>query len=296
MKVYKEIIAKSREINRFNAEEQEAILWQLLCYAPKMPLRKNQEELMEQATLTVLQVPDTYFSGDMLNFNVFKWGEGDKVILLTHGWSAKAADFAALITLIGTLENTTVIAFDAPGNGSSAGALSNLLLYTEALRQIYQHFGKPGILIGHSLGAMANIMSLEENGFKPDLLISIAPVINLKSLFMNMMDAVSIPVQLREEFFEKFFDRFKRPASAYDLTTTPLRAAASNHWIAYDNQDAVVNTAYLKKFLKRYPQIQTTSYNGAGHEKLIRREELLEELMQQIRRIYPAMDSSEPPY
>jgi len=285
MKVYKEIVAQARELTSSGITEQETILWKLLCYAAKMPLRKNQEELISRAAQITLQAPDTYFSGGILPFNVFKWGSGSKLILITHGWSSKAADFSTLITALTAIENATVVAFDAPGNGSSPGELSNLILYTEALQAIYREFGNPDIVIGHSLGAMANMMSLEQADIKPELLISIAPVINLKALFNNMMEAVDVPVKIRENFFERFFERFKVPASAYDLTSYTLSAASKDHWIAYDDQDAVVNTDFLIEFLKLHPAIETTLYSGTGHEKLIRREELLQELMQRIRRI-----------
>lgn len=285
MKVYKEIVAQAREMKSSSTAEQEAILWKLLCYAAKMPLRKNQEELISQATPIVLEAADTHFSGEILPFNAFKWGSGSKLILVTHGWSSKAADFTSLITALIALEEVTVIAFDAPGNGSSTGELSNLILFTEALQAIYRQFGNPDIVIGHSLGAMANMMSLEQADIKPELLISIAPVINLKALFNNMMEAVHVPGQVRENFFERFFERFNKPASAYDLTNYTLEAASKDHWIAYDDQDAVVNTDFLIEFLKLHPAIETTLFSGTGHEKLIRREELLQELMQRVRQI-----------
>lgn len=283
MKVYKEIVAKARKLDTYDTAEQEQILWELLCYAPKMPLRKNQEDLLAQADHEQMQVEDIYFSGKTLDFNVFKWGKGPKLIFITHGWSSKAADFSSVIQLLLEIEGITLIAFDAPGNGSSAAGLSNLLLYTEALKALFNKYGSPFIQIGHSLGAMANMMALEEAGLKPDLLISIAPVINLKALFSKMMQAVDVRPASVNRFFEIFFERFQQPASAYNLMNYKLEAASHDHWIAYDDQDAVVDTTYLQEFLQKHPGIQHSLYTGVGHEKLIRQEDVIQEVLTRIK-------------
>jgi pimeloyl-ACP methyl ester carboxylesterase len=183
MKLYKQIHQQARNISDLNKQAAEALLWKLLCYAPKVPLRMVHEQLLKKAENFQLPVPDTYFSGKQLIFNGFKWGNGQKKIFITHGWSSKAADFSVLIESLLTDDNVQVIAFDAPGNGSSAGELSNLILYIEAVKQIIDNFGKPDVLIGHSLGALANMITLHQLQVVPQLLISIAPVIRYKEQF-----------------------------------------------------------------------------------------------------------------
>ncbi len=50
-------------------------------------------------------------------------------LLITTGWGSKAADFSELIQALRAIDDLEIIAFDAPGNGSSEGELSNLLLF-----------------------------------------------------------------------------------------------------------------------------------------------------------------------
>jgi len=281
MKHYRQIYHQAKNLSQSDnsAIEIDSLLWKLICYAPKMPLRLAQEELLKKATPFQLTVNDTYFSKQQLTFNGFKWGTGSRKILLTHGWSSKAADFSAVIEELLKLEDVEITAFDAPGNGSSPAELSNLILYIEAVKEIINQYGKPSVVIGHSLGAMANVIALQQAGIKPDVLISIAPVIKLKALFCNMMTHVNVPRHLQDSFFKSFEATFNRPASDYDLDTYYNFDQTLNHWIAFDEDDTVVDSTYLQAFLKDRPWIKSDNYKGAGHEKLIKHPPLLHDLI-----------------
>ncbi|QNK61285.1 alpha/beta hydrolase [Pedobacter sp. PAMC26386] len=280
MKYYRQIYQQAKDLSQMDSSTVDDLLWKLICYAPKIPLRLAQEELLKKATSFQLTVTDTYFTKKQLSFNGFKWGKGSRKILLTHGWSSKAADFSAVIEELMQLEDVEIIAFDAPGNGSSPAELSNLILYIDSIKEIIKQYGKPSIVIGHSLGAMANAIALQQADIKPDLLISIAPVIKLKALFSNMMNSVNIPEAIQNDFFTSFQATFNRPVSDYDLDTYYNYDQNVNHWIAFDGDDRVVDSTYLYSFLKDRPWINSVNYKGAGHEKLIKHPPLLHDLIQ----------------
>lgn len=279
MKHYRQIYQQAKDLSQMESSAINDLLWKLICYAPKIPLRLAQQQLLDKAEHFQLSVTDTYFTKQELVFNGFKWGTGSRKILLTHGWSSKAADFSALLEELLKLEDIEIIAFDAPGNGSSPAELSNLILYIEAIKKIINQYGVPSTVIGHSLGAMANVIALQQADIKPDVLISIAPVIKLKGLFCNMMNSVNVPENLQDDFFTSFQATFNRPASDYDLDTYYNFDQTLNHWIAFDEDDAVVNSAYLSTFLKERPWIKSENYKGAGHEKLIKHTPLLNDLI-----------------
>ncbi|RAJ36941.1 alpha/beta fold hydrolase [Pedobacter cryoconitis] len=279
MKNYRQIYQQAKDLSQMESSAIDDLLWKLICYAPKIPLRLAQQQLLDTAEHFQLSVTDTYFTKQELVFNGFKWGTGSRKILLTHGWSSKAADFSALLEELLKLEDVEIIAFDAPGNGSSPAELSNLILYIEAIKKIINQYGAPSTVIGHSLGAMANVIALQQAGIKPGALISIAPVIKLKALFCNMLNSVNVPENLQDNFFASFQATFNRPASDYDLDTYYNFDHTLNHWIAFDEDDTVVNSAYLSTFLKDRPWIKSENYKGAGHEKLIKHTPLLNDLI-----------------
>jgi pimeloyl-ACP methyl ester carboxylesterase len=284
LKKLKDIVERVKNTPE-TAEGFNSLLWQLICYPPKMPVRFQNQQLLDEAEKFSLQVPDDYFTGKELRFNGFKWGNGPRKLLITTGWGSKAADFGELIQALRTIGDIEIIAFDAPGNGSSEGELSNLLLFILSVEAIIHQYGEPGIVIGHSLGAMANIMALGRLNIKPGLLVSITPLTRLKENFAATMTAVNVSDAAQEKFFSNFEEIFKTPADAFNLNEQYQFNVQLNHRLAYDINDKVAPYPYLNNFLDQHPSIRTRHYPDAGHEKIIKLPALIEDLLREVRAI-----------
>ncbi|SEP18255.1 alpha/beta hydrolase [Mucilaginibacter sp. OK283] len=245
------------------------MLWQLICYSPKMSPRLQQQQLLDEAQKFTLPVDDPHFAKSVLNFNGFIWGNGSKKVLITHGWGSKAIDFDEVIAGLKAIDDIQIIAFDAPGNGSSEGELSNLILFAKAAEAVISRYGAPDVMIGHSLGAMANVIAINETNIKPALQISIAPLIKLKENFKATMNAAEVPVSAQEKFFESFRELFELDASYFDINTKHITGALK-HWLAFDKEDKVSPYDYLQEFLTFNPDIVTHEYLGLGHERIVK--------------------------
>lgn len=283
MKKLKQIIAQTKEIAAANSTGFNELVWQLICYSPKMQLRLHQEQLLDEATHFSLKVNDDYFAKKELTFNGFKWGTGKHKILITHGWGSKAADFGDIITALREIEDVEIIAFDAPGNGSSEADLSNLLLFILAAEAIIKTYGKPDVMIGHSLGAMANVMAVKEMEITPSLLVSLTPLVRLKENFEASMNASGVQQPAQDEFLESFEKLFGYPASYYNLNGQYSPDAGLNHWLAYDNADAVAPYLYLQEFLNAHPSINAKHYEGTGHERILKSPEMIDDLVNEVK-------------
>lgn len=286
MKKLKQIIQDVKLLIAENKpKELNTILWQLICYPPKMPLRLQQEQLMSEAEKFSVVVDDPYFTHKQLQVNGFKWGNGDTRVLLSHGWGSKAADFDGMIIALKENPALQIVAFDAPANGSSDGDLSNLLLFANAVKAVIAKTGEPDIAIGHSFGTMANVSALTDLGITPKLLISIAPFILLQENFMRSMTAVGVPDAAQQAFLDDFNSRYGVYPSEYAMQKLYKFDNTLNHWLAYDEQDAMLPNAYLQTFLKAHPSIKTKNYSGAGHERIIKSAEVIADLAGQVNRV-----------
>ena len=286
MKKLKQIILNVKTlIAEDKPDDLNSMLWQLICYPPKMPLRLQQEQLLSEAAQFSVPVNDPYFTHQTLNINGFKWGNGRRKILFTHGWGSKAADFAELITALKENTDLQIIAFDAPACGSSDGELSNLLLFVSAAKAVIAESGTPDIVIGHSFGAMANVVALTELNIVPSLLISITPFILLKENFVKSMTVVGVPPEAQERFMHDFNARYGVSPSYYDMNDLYTFNAQLNHWLAYDEQDMVLPHKYLEHFLAAHPSVKTKSYNGAGHERIIKLAELIGDVVEKVNEV-----------
>jgi len=280
LKTYKQRLLQVKQAQEH--QELMAALWSYISFPIRLPNRPHQTALLEQATAFSMLVEDPYFAKKALTFNGFTWGTGAKKIILTHGWSSKSTDFAEIITALMALEDVQVIAFDALGNGSSEGELSNLMLYVKPLEAIINTYGMPDILIGHSLGVMANIMALKEFNTSPNLLISITPVIELQQNFTGMMNYAEVTPENQKYWFESFEENYKLPVSYFDMKSLYALDAATKHLVFYDKDDELLPYAQLTAFLQDQPQILSHQYNGAGHYKILKEPALISTIKEAV--------------
>ncbi|MBD1393765.1 alpha/beta fold hydrolase [Mucilaginibacter glaciei] len=283
MKTLKQIVSQVKHIAGGPVSTQVTdLLWKLICYSPKMPLRLRQEQFLNKAEQFKVTVCDKYFTNTNLTINAFKWGSGPNKILITHGWGSKAADFTEMITAL--LENTgnQVIAFDAPGCGSSEGDLSSILLIAEAAEAVIQKIGTPDVVIGHSAGAMANVVTLAKLSALPRLLISITPMILLHENFLRTMETAGVSPENQQGFLKSFSEKYGRWPASFNLTDLYQFSAGLNHWLAYDPHDMTLPDEYLQKFLAVHPEIRTRNYEDAGHAAIIKNSALINDVVAEI--------------
>jgi len=283
MKKIKEIFTRVKELQHVDNEDITPLIWQLICYSPKFPLRLPQQQLLNEASPFTLEVDDPHFSQSVLKFNGYIWGNGSHKVLLTHGWSSKGADFIDLITALRAIDDLQIIAFDAPGNGSSEGELSNLLLFAEAVKAVISTYGAPDIMIGHSLGVMANTIAIQQTGIKPSLLISVTPMVNLRENFIATMNSADVPKTAQGRFFENFNEIFDVPTSYFNLADIYNVDIAQKHWLAYDRDDKMAPFPYTQELLNRHPMITSKEYPDATHERIIKDPRLIADVLELVR-------------
>jgi predicted alpha/beta-fold hydrolase len=137
------------------ADEQELVPTAALqeFLRPQRLLRnlKREEAILEQAEVSrILIAPGT--ENEEEDIAVYRWGNGERRVLLVHGWAGKAAQFFALI---GTLleRGFAVVAFDAPAHGNSSGVFASGPAFARAARMVDQRHGPFYGVVAHSLGA-----------------------------------------------------------------------------------------------------------------------------------------------
>lgn len=279
MKRLKQLIG---DLKQQQGKPDAALMREFIFYSPKMPLRLHQEQLIAESKQFSLPVFDTYFTRSEISINCFSWGRGKRKVLLMHGWASKALDFYELIVALLKNDDLEVIAFDAPGNGSSVSEFSNLMLYADSVKSIALNYAQPDVLIGHSLGGMANVIAVQELAIRPQLLVSLAPLIRLKENFEQSLDSVNIANQDQAIFFANFEQEFPVPASYFNLTNLYQLKGETNHFLAFDPEDHISLYPFLKEFLDKYPAITSKSFEDVGHYKILKSVEVIEDIAKQI--------------
>jgi pimeloyl-ACP methyl ester carboxylesterase len=84
----------------------------------------------------------------------YKWGTGEKKLLLLHGWESHTYWWRNVINNL-SKEEYTIISIDAPGHGLSEGNYMNIVHYSGLIEQIILQHRKFYALLAHSLGAFS---------------------------------------------------------------------------------------------------------------------------------------------
>lgn len=91
----------------------------------------------------------------------YRWGGGERVILLVHGWRSRASRFSAIVRAL-EAPDATVIAFDAPANGATPGRFVTILDYVAAIRAVAERYGVIDTVVGHSFGVLSAMTAARE--------------------------------------------------------------------------------------------------------------------------------------
>lgn len=120
----------------------------------------------------------------------YRWGTGPAV-LCAHGWGSHAGRFVTIGEALLTAGHS-VIAFDAPGHGRSAGWRATMPEFARALEAVAAHAGGVRAVVGHSLGGSATIFALAR-GLPVHRAVVLAAPTDLQSWADRFRDALRIP-------------------------------------------------------------------------------------------------------
>jgi pimeloyl-ACP methyl ester carboxylesterase len=135
--------AASRTMPRTTARAAAGLM---LLPGRRMRVRADQREVMRRARRDDVTVGRRRMA-------VYRWGAGERKVLLVHGWSGRAAQFGDLVARLEG--DATVVAFDAPGHGASRGSTADIGMWIEAIRALDTAAGGFDIVVGHSFGGLA---------------------------------------------------------------------------------------------------------------------------------------------
>ncbi|WP_327256109.1 alpha/beta fold hydrolase [Streptomyces sp. NBC_01244] len=111
---------------------------------------------------------------DGIPVTTYRWGDGDRPVLLVHGWSSRASRFAGFIEAL-LAEGRTVVSFDAPGHGASGGRATTILRQREIIRRLHARYGDFSAVLAHSFGVVSTFFALRD-GIRADRIAGIGAI------------------------------------------------------------------------------------------------------------------------
>jgi pimeloyl-ACP methyl ester carboxylesterase len=198
-----------------------------------------------------------------VSVQTYHWKGKGKTVLLVHGWESNAHRWWKLIDVL-LQRDYNIIAFDAPGHGSSKGRLLNVPLYTKCLEHITQRF-KPEIHIGHSIGGLTNIYHFHTYApahLKKMVVLGapseLSEIMSDYQKILGMTDRVMRALDLHiQEQFGFPIASFSGAAFAKAITIPGL--------IIHDKHDTIAPVTASRTFHKNWPKSNYIETEGLGH-------------------------------
>ena len=201
------------------------------------------------------------------NVKTYAWGDGQRPVLLVHGWRSRASRYAGFVTRLLELGYSPV-SYDAPAHGDSDGEVASILGHQRIIRALEERHGPFEGVIAHSLGVPFALYAVREGvGAKRLVMISgIADFGYLADAFCAELGlGPKINRELRRSIERGYFDGDGGIWTRFSVSTGKAELL-----VIHNDEDDVVDPAQAGLLLRNYGErahfLPTT---GLGHRRIL---------------------------
>lgn len=196
------------------------------------------------------------------------WGSHGPVVLLAHGWSARAATMTAFVDPL-LEQGCQVFALDFPGHGDSPGSLCNGYMVSRAWLRAEKEFGPFHGAITHSFGSIGiNLFMLNGGGLKQ--VVHIASFNSVSQRFYEFCLALQFSGQETAEFMglaDDYFGPGRLEEIQVDRICGGFRAQGL---LIHDEGDGEILVEASREVASAWPRAELLVTQGLGHFRIIR--------------------------
>jgi pimeloyl-ACP methyl ester carboxylesterase len=225
-----------------------------------LPVRPEQAAVLAQAHVLPVPHRDRQLA-------TYAWGTTGPTVLLVHGWSGRAAQLAAFVAPL-RARGLRVVAFDAPGHGTTGRGRTDVFAMADAVRAVADHVGGVHAVIAHSMGALATARAIR-TGTRAERVVMIAPVCGPAPWLDRLADLAGLDELARA--------RVAREVGVIaGATVEQADLALEAPWLdlpvlaAYDRGDPFAEPARVEAALDAIGAVTRLEVPGGGHFRILR--------------------------
>jgi len=197
---------------------------------------------------------------------VYKYGTGQKKVLLVHGWSGSGTQLCVIAKEL-VDKGFSVISFDAPAHGKAPGKSSMMPFFIEAIHHIEKEYGPFEAAIGHSLGGMSLLKAIK-NGFKVNKLVLIGTANSVthitREFARNMKLNEKVAKMMKAYFDKKFGENMDNYSGAFSAESVKVETL-----VVHDNNDIDVHISSAHEIVDKLENGKLFVTEGLGHRKIL---------------------------
>ena len=206
-----------------------------------------------------------YLSLDGKPLAAWRWGRGPAV-LLVHGWGSRGSRLASFIAPL-TEVGYSVVAFDAPGHGGSAGRLSSLPQFISAIERLGRELGSIEAVVAHSMGGAATTLAMAR-GLPVRRVVFLAPAADPAGYSERFAEALGLTPDVLRRMKQSIERRFGQPWEDFNVVRAARKMTAPL-LVFHDRDDRDVAWTDGQAIAAAWPGAELVSTDGLGHRRIV---------------------------
>jgi pimeloyl-ACP methyl ester carboxylesterase len=198
----------------------------------------------------------------------WRWGLGPTV-LLVHGWEGRGAQLGAFVEPL-VAAGMSVVAFDAPGHGSSPDHRLYLTDLADCVADVADNAGPLHGIIAHSFGAAAVLLANTRNGVRAPHNAMIAPNVLIEDSVSKFARFVGLDESDRIAFEQRIAHHTGVPISTLQLHRLAGHRGDDELLVIHDRDDREVEFVHGEQLAAMWPDATLHEAPGLGHRRILR--------------------------
>ncbi|TCO35623.1 pimeloyl-ACP methyl ester carboxylesterase [Kribbella steppae] len=229
-------------------------------------VRSSERAVYESARIEVVDGIVTY-----------AWGDGQRPVLLVHGWRSRASRYAGFITRLLEL-GYSPISYDGPGHGDTTRPMGTILDHQRIITRLAARYGDFEGLIAHSLGVPFALYAVRQ-GVVAGKIVSISGFAE----FGYLVDKFGAELGLGTKVKNSLRREIERQLFGSDpeiWTKYSVGAGDADLLVIHNDVDDVVDPSQVAVLLASYgPQARFSPKTGLGHGRILSDPAVIEEAL-----------------
>ncbi len=215
------------------------VAFQFFCTPRRLPVREKDAALLASAEQGFLVYQKQKIS-------TYSWRSEQpdaKSVLLLHGWESNSARWRKYIRGL-RAAGFTVHAIDAPASGNSHGKRLNVILYSNVVMEFIAKNGSPNVIIGHSLGGAAAVMSTTLlAAAQPEKMVLLGVFAESTRVIQDFGQVLGVNLGVITAIYKEIEKRSGAPIEAYSVAQKTLQLLGVKGLVVHDTNDDVAPVA-----------------------------------------------------
>jgi pimeloyl-ACP methyl ester carboxylesterase len=179
---------------------------------------------------------------------VYHVGQGEKAVLMVHGWSGRASQFYKIAPVI-QKAGYKVFSFTAPAHGTSDDKQTHMLEFADCIEYLDDKYGPFEAIIAHSIGGAATLNALNR-GVKTNKVVLLGVPAYLKDVILDFCKRLGLNDKVAQliikhlkKNYDEDYEKFSTTRLAEHTSTPGLIIHDEDVPLAWDVNDCIFAAA-----------------------------------------------------